>query len=146
MREVLPVARDDKRLCAGQGLEDLGARHRADEANTAVQTERERVPLQPLAVGPVADHEQVGLGDAGNRVERGVQGLLPGEPAGEDKPAALRRGLDRQRRGRVRHDDDSFRVQPPAERELGEVAARDDHVSRPPQRSRARLLEGCDAS
>ena len=89
VREVLPVAGEDRRLRAGQGLQHLVARQRADEANAAVQAGSARVLLEPGAVGAVADDGQLGVRHVRERVEGDVHRLLARQPAGEDEAAPL---------------------------------------------------------
>ena len=91
VREVLPVAGEDGRLGAGERVQHLLPRQRADEAHPAVQAGVVRVLLEAGAVGAVADDRQRGRRHVGERVEGDVHRLLPGQAAREDEPAALRR-------------------------------------------------------
>ena len=126
VREVLPVAGEDRRLRPREGVEHLLPRQGADEAHAAVQPGVVGVPLQAGTVGTVADDRQRGRRHVRQSVEGDMHRLLPSQAPREDETGPLGRRRRPRRRRRVRHDVQALRIEIPTARDLGEVAARDD--------------------
>ena len=144
VREVLPVAREQRRLGAGDDPQRVVARAGTAELDPAAPRTSPRRAARAGSLGTVADEDEPRLRHPRDSLDRGSERLLAREPADEDERSRLEPlRLELARRGRgVREHVDPVSPKPPASGDLGQVGARDDDRARAPQRARAERLQG----
>ena len=127
---------------AGNERECLIAWTGPRERDPPVDTCGSRHRFQPLAVGAVPHDDQPRRGNPCDCADRDVQGLLAREPADEHERAGLelgRRDVERGRRvWQYRHAPP---VEPPGDRDLGQVRAGHDNRAGLPEHVGAEALE-----
>ena len=135
VREVLPVARQDRRVRGTHALDRLGSRQGPDQRDPITHASLVDGPNQVGPGGTLADDHERGACDPAQRGDRERQVLLRGESPREDEgrereaePVAklLPRGGPVDRRSRIGHHPNPLRWRAPAVGDLGEVAAGDD--------------------
>ena len=153
VREVLPGRGGERGVRRAVQREDLVAGERPGEADAVGDAERAGPTLERLPLGPVARHDQRDVADAGDRLERVAERLLAREAArGREREAVQAERRARvvasrergQRWRRVRHDHQPLGGDTPAQREVAQVRARDDHPRRAAQRGVPRCAQEAD--
>ena len=150
MREVLPGGREHGGVGGAEEAKHRLAWDAAEKAHTRVEAELERAPLESRPFWPVArDHERH-VRHPPERLEQDADRLLRAEPSGEHEDVAVELELGtkllarRHRRDRgcgIGQNRHAPCVEPPTQRDIAEVRARAEDVSRSLERRVPRRAE-----
>ncbi len=94
VRQVLPRRREQRGVDGPEEREDVVARAGAEKTHAIRDPEPGRVTLERVALGAVAEDEELDVGDAREGFERVAERLLRGEPSrgAEREPSNPERG------------------------------------------------------
>ena len=141
VRQVLPGRREQRRVGGGEER-STSSRDPAPRNRTRPSSPRSAAPRSSASRSGPSPRTRSATSGTAQGVERDVERLLGGEPAGEaeHEPSTPSSARSSSRGGsagsigrRVRHHDHARRIEPPAERDLAQVGARRDDARGAPQ-------------